>query len=91
MLSDMNISQSMKIKLDDKLPEKKTFQEGIRRAPTRGFRLNKQQTEVSLRNALRYIPEKHHSVLIPEFLQELKNFGRIYGRGRRNRHKGFSS
>jgi len=79
MLSNMNISQSMKIKLDDKLPEKKTFQEGIRRAPTRGFRLNKQQTEVSLRNALRYIPEKHHSVLIPEFLQELKNFGRIYG------------
>jgi urocanate hydratase len=79
MLNNVDFSQTMKIRLDDSLPEKKNFQEGIRRAPARGFRLNRHQTEVSLRNALRYIPEKHHAILVPEFLEELRTFGRIYG------------
>ena len=55
------------------------FVPGIRRAPDRGFRLNQQQTEIALKNALRYIPEKYHRELIPEFLEELKTLGRIYG------------
>jgi urocanate hydratase len=79
MLTNIDISQSMKIRLDDELPEKATFGEGIRRAPARGFRLNKDQTKTALKNALRYIPEQHHATLIPEFLNELKAFGRIYG------------
>lgn len=68
-----------KISLDMELPEKPTFAEGIRRAPDRGFRLNKHQTEIALRNALRYIPEEYHEEIIPEFLEELKTRGRIYG------------
>jgi len=32
-----------------------------------------------LKNALRYIPEKYHQQLIPEFLEELTTRGRIYG------------
>ena len=36
-------------------------------------------TEVALKNALRYIPEKYHEELIPEFLEELTTRGRIYG------------
>ncbi len=79
MLSNLDVSRSMTIHLDDDLPEKCTFQEGIRRAPDRGFRLNKEQTRIALKNALRYIPEQHHSLLVPEFLEELKTFGRIYG------------
>ena len=79
MIDKASISTSMSIKLDDGLPEPKPFKPGIRRAPNRGFRLTRAQTKVALQNALRYIPEKHHPVLIPEFLEELKTRGRIYG------------
>ena len=79
MLTNIDISQSMEIRLDDELPEKTAFQEGVRRAPARGFRLNREQTKTALKNALRYIPEQHHATLLPEFMEELKTFGRIYG------------
>ncbi|WP_163337442.1 urocanate hydratase [Desulfopila sp. IMCC35008] len=69
----------MRILLDAYLPAKKQFAEGIRRAPDRGFRLTKSQSEKALRNALRYIPGQHHEILIPEFLDELATRGRIYG------------
>ncbi|MFQ9966820.1 MAG: urocanate hydratase [Peptoniphilus sp.] len=68
----------MKVEISN-LPEKKSFEQGIRRAPDRGFRLSKDQTKIALRNALRYIPEKYHEELIPEFLEELTTRGRIYG------------
>ncbi|URZ03438.1 urocanate hydratase [Clostridium felsineum] len=70
---------SMDIKLDDELPKMPKFQEGIRRAPDRGYTLNEAQTETALKNALRYINPKYHEKLIPEFLEELKTRGRIYG------------
>lgn len=80
MITNNDVKNAMKVTLDfDELPEMPKFQEGIRRAPDRGFRLSKAQTEVALRNALRYIPEKFHEQLIPEFLEELKTRGRIYG------------
>lgn len=79
MLSNEEISRSMKIRLEGDLPHMPTFAGGIRRAPDRGFRLNKSQAALALKNALRYIPEKHHSALLPEFLHELKTRGRIYG------------
>ncbi len=69
----------MTITLPDTLPEKKAFVQGVRRAPDRGFRLTKAQTGVALKNALRYIPAHLHDELIPEFLEELKTRGRIYG------------
>ncbi|MFR8506667.1 MAG: urocanate hydratase [Peptoniphilus sp.] len=68
----------MKVEISN-LPEKKSFEQGIRRAPDRGFRLSKDQTKIALRNALRYIPEEYHEELIPEFLEELTTRGRIYG------------
>lgn len=80
MINNNQIAESMKIKLEfDELPELPKFEEGIRRAPDRGFRLSQAQTEIALKNALRYIPEKFHEELIPEFLEELKTRGRIYG------------
>jgi len=79
MLTNLDISHSMVIRLDDELPEVKPFQENIRRAPDRGFRLSREQTKTALKNALRYIPEQHHATLVPEFLEELKTRGRIYG------------
>ena len=79
MIPNIDIAEAMTIKLDDVLPEMPKFQEGIRRAPDRGFRLSQSQTEVALKNALRYIPEKYHQQLRPEFREELTTRGRIYG------------
>ena len=69
----------MTIGLPDELPPEKAFSPGIRRAPDRGFRLTPSQTKTALKNALRYVPASLHSTLIPEFLDELKTRGRIYG------------
>lgn len=77
--TDIDVSEAMTVKLDDTLPEYPEFEEGIRRAPNRGFHLSQAQTEIALKNALRYIPNKYHEQLIPEFLEELKTRGRIYG------------
>ncbi|WP_041277952.1 urocanate hydratase [Desulfotalea psychrophila] len=79
MIDNAEIAGVMKIRLADELPVQEEFLPGIRRAPDRGFRLSRSQTETALKNALRYIPEQHHQLLIPEFLQELKSRGRIYG------------
>ncbi|MGX7014784.1 urocanate hydratase [Vagococcus silagei] len=78
-IDNLKISDAMTVKLDNILPEMPEFQEGIRRAPDRGFRLSKSQTKLALQNALRYIPEELHEQVIPEFLHELKTRGRIYG------------
>jgi len=78
VLNNASISRAMIIKLDQDLPEKPEFIEGIRRAPDRGFRLTPAQTEIALKNALRYVPEELHETLAPEFLDELLTYGRIY-------------
>ena len=79
MISNSDVSKSMTIKLDSELPRIPEFNPGIRRAPDRGFTLTKNQTIVALKNALRYIPEELHEALAPEFLEELRTRGRIYG------------
>ena len=78
-MNNQSRSNAMRIKLDDVLPPEPVFLPEIPRAPSRGFRLSKEQTKIALKNALRYIPETLHEKLAPEFLQELKNGGRIYG------------
>jgi urocanate hydratase len=79
MLCNKEIFDEMTIKLDNILPEMPDFDPNIRRAPDRGFTLTKEQTELALKNALRYIPEEFHETLAPEFLEELITRGRIYG------------
>ncbi len=61
------------------LPEPKPFDPGIRRAPSRGYDLSRRDTILALKNALRYVPEEYHRVVAPEFLEELRTMGRIYG------------
>ncbi|MDR2484469.1 MAG: urocanate hydratase [Treponema sp.] len=73
--------EDMMINLEEdlaELPRPLFFEKGIRRAPSRGFRLTEDQTRTALKNALRYVPAKHHEALIPEFLNELYTYGRIY-------------
>jgi urocanate hydratase len=62
----------------EKLPQKPGFEKNVRRAPSRGFKLTEDQTRTALKNALRYIPPEYHRELIPEFLEELYTYGRIY-------------
>lgn len=69
----------MKMTLSNQLPEYPVFAEGIRRAPDRGYTLSPVQTVTALKNALRYIPVELHRKLAPEFLEELRTRGRIYG------------
>lgn len=69
----------MVLDLKGGLPPYPSFEEHIRRAPKREFSLTKEETVLALKNALRYIPEEYHSVMAPEFLEELRTKGRIYG------------
>ena len=67
-----------RITLDNQWPDYPAFAEGIRRAPDRGYTLDKAKTRLALQNALRYLPPELHERAIPEFLDELKTRGRIY-------------
>lgn len=67
-----------RISLDAEWHEYPKFQEGIRRAPDRGYTLDKENTILALKNALRYLPEELHEKAAPEFLEELRTRGRIY-------------
>lgn len=67
-----------RITLDNEWPDYPAFAEGIRRAPDRGYTLDKAKTRLALQNALRYLPPELHERAIPEFLEELKTRGRIY-------------
>ena len=69
----------MRITLGNTLPPYPDFVEGIRRAPDRGYTLTPAQTITALKNALRYIPSEWHEQLAPEFMEELRTRGRIYG------------
>ncbi len=74
-----DIDKAMSIRLDEELPEYPSFEPGIRRAPKRESELSEADRELAIRNALRYVHPKHHAKLAPEFAQELKEHGRIYG------------
>ncbi|MDA8427256.1 MAG: urocanate hydratase [Treponema sp.] len=80
MQSNDALSDSMKIDLGlHELPPDPVFEPGIRRAPKREAELTRAQEALALENALRYVPEKWHARLAPEFLAELRTRGRIYG------------
>ena len=64
--------------IPSELPDKRDYESSINHAPKRKDILSKDEKELALRNALRYFDAKHHSVLLPEFAEELKTYGRIY-------------
>lgn len=75
---DLDVSRAMKMKLSSELPPEPEFDPRYRRAPTRGYNLNEQDTILAVKNALRYVPTELHAKLAPEFLDELVTRGRIY-------------
>ena len=60
------------------LPAKRALNKNISHAPNRKDILNKEEKRLAIRNALRYFPKAMHTVLAPEFAEELKTYGRIY-------------
>lgn len=64
--------------IPDKLPELQPYDRNINHAPKRKDILTKEEKKLALKNALRYFDKKHHELLAPEFLDELKRYGRIY-------------
>lgn len=75
----MKQTNVFEVKLPDELPPEPVFEPGIRRAPDRGLDLSEAEISLALKNALRYVPQHLHEKLAPEFLEELKTMGRIYG------------
>ena len=60
------------------LPDFKKRSENISHAPNRRDSLTRDEKALALKNALRYFPENQHSILGPEFKEELEMYGRIY-------------
>ncbi|MFC5191079.1 urocanate hydratase [Algoriphagus aquatilis] len=60
------------------LPPKKDRNPAISHAPKRKDMLSPEEKKLALINALRYFPREWHSELAIEFLEELKEYGRIY-------------
>ena len=60
------------------LPESQAYDNSISHAPKRKDILSAEEKKLALRNALRYFPKELHAQLLPEFTQELKDYGRIY-------------
>lgn len=64
--------------IPDVLPPLKPYDKSVNHAPKRKDILTDDEKRLALCNALRYFDPKHHGQLIPEFLDELKTYGRIY-------------
>jgi urocanate hydratase len=72
--------QAIRQGIPDKLPSPKPYDPVVSHAPKRVLEgvLSHEEKKLAVRNALRYFDKKHHSVLAPEFYEELNTFGRIY-------------
>ncbi len=64
--------------IPDELPPAKPYDETVNHAPRRKDILTKEEKRLAVKNALRYFPQKFHKTLAPEFVEELKKYGRIY-------------
>ena len=64
--------------IPEELPPRRERDEHLSHAPVRKDILSEAEKKLALRNALRYFPEKWHSELGAEFLDELRLYGRIY-------------
>ena len=60
------------------LPEKKSYNLAVNHAPKRKDILKKTEKKLAIQNALRYFNPEVHDILAPEFLDELRQYGRIY-------------
>jgi urocanate hydratase len=77
MLSKAAFRRRFSYGIPASLPEHPGIGPGMN-APRKGLVLSEAEVDLAVKNALRYFPTKWHLVLAPEFLAELREFGRIY-------------
>lgn len=75
---DMDFKAEILQGIPTELPAPKKRNENISHAPNRKKILSPDEEKLALKNALRYFPAEWHAELLPEFRQELKDYGRIY-------------
>ncbi|WP_291051586.1 MULTISPECIES: urocanate hydratase [unclassified Empedobacter] len=74
----MTFQEHIQQGIPTQLPEKKYRDPNVSHAPKRKEILTEDEKKLALKNALRYFNPQHHAELIPEFKEELENYGRIY-------------
>ena len=76
----MNITfqEAIKQGIPSELPAKAQLDTSVSHAPKRKAILSKDEEKLAIRNALRYFPKEWHAELAVEFLEELREYGRIY-------------
>ena len=74
----MDFKAHIQMGIPTELPPKKERSSAVSHAPNRKQILSKEEKQLAIRNALRYFPADWHSVLAPEFAEELQTYGRIY-------------
>jgi urocanate hydratase len=77
-MSDYEFAKAIREGIPSTLPGKRLYDPDVNHAPRRKDVLNHQEKKLALKNALRYFPSGFHSILAPEFLDELEQYGRIY-------------
>ena len=74
----MTFKEKIEEGIPNVLPLQRAYEDSVNHAPRRKEILSELERELALRNALRYFDVKHHKLLLPEFAEELKTYGRIY-------------
>ena len=74
----MTFQEQIQQGIPNQLPQPKPYETNINHAPKRKEILGEEEKKLALKNALRYFDPKFHAELIPEFKQELEDYGRIY-------------
>ncbi len=74
----MNFKTQIIQGIPSQLPKPKPYDHSASHAPKRKDILTADEKKLSITNALRYFPKEWHAELAAEFMQELKDSGRIY-------------
>jgi urocanate hydratase len=74
----MTFKEQISQGIPSQLPSKRTRNTTLSHAPKRKDILSIEEKKLALNNALRYFPKDWHAELAIEFLEELREFGRIY-------------
>ncbi len=77
-MAQKNFKEQILEGIPNELPGKKSYDPSVNHAPKRKDILSTEEKKLALKNALRYFPEDLHKELASEFLQELREYGRIY-------------
>ncbi len=78
MIQPMTFKEMILQGIPEQLPNKKSRDDKYSHAPKRKDILTSTEKKLAIANALRYFPASWHAVLIEEFVEELKLYGRIY-------------